>query len=464
MRLAPGTVSLLPASVRRPQYRREGCGTGIVHLGIGAFHRAHQAVYVDDALGKFGGDWRIVGVSLRSSVVREQLAPQDGLYTLVVRDGECTSERLIGAVARVLVAAEDPAAVISVLADPATHIVTLTVTEKGYCHDPATGELDFANRQIISDLANGDRPQSAIGFLAAGCAGRMGAGLPGLTIMSCDNLPGNGQLLKRALIAFAKRLSPPLAIWIANECRFPATMIDRIVPATTDEDRTLLEQRIGLHDAAMVKAEPFSQWVIEDDFAGPRPAFEDVGAQLVADVTPFELAKLRMLNGSHSAIAYMGLARGHAFVHQAIADPVIAPMIDRLMAEAAATLPVVPGLDPAAYAAALKARFGTSELQHRLAQIAMDGSQKLPQRLLGTIRDRHAAGSNATAAIAGVRAWIDHFASEFVDDPMADRLCEIGRLPSDARIAAALGLREVFGDLGDQPWFAEALNAEQVVS
>lgn len=463
MRLAPDTVSLLPASVQHPQYRRENCGTGIVHLGIGAFHRAHQAVYVDDALSRFGGDWRIVGVSLRSSAVREQLAPQDGLYTLVVRDGDQTNERLIGAVARVLVASEGPAAVISALADPATHIVTLTVTEKGYCLDPATGELDFANPQIINDLKNIDSPQSAIGFLAAGCAERMGAGLPGLTIMSCDNLPGNGQLLKRAVMAFAERLAPPLATWIASHCRFPATMIDRIVPATTDEDRTLLEQRIGLHDAAMVKAEPFSQWVIEDDFAGPRPAFEQVGAQLVADVTPFELAKLRMLNGSHSALAYLGLARGHAFVHQAIADPLIASVIDRLMEEAAATLPVVPGLDPAAYAAALKARFDNSALQHRLAQIAMDGSQKLPQRLLGTIRDRHAAGCSAAAAIIGVRAWIDHFASDFVDDPMAERLREIGRLPRAERITAALGLREVFGDLGDKAWFAEALNAEQEV-
>lgn len=464
MRLASETVALLPAPVERPRYRREDCGAGIVHLGIGAFHRAHQALYVDNVLGTFGGDWRIVGVSLRSAAVRDQLAPQDGLYTLVVRDGDRTSERLIGAVARVLVASEDPAAVISALADPATHIVTLTVTEKGYCHDPATGDLDLANWQIVSDLANRNCPQSAIGFLAAGCAERMGAGLPGLTVMSCDNLPGNGQQLKRAVTAYAQRLAPELAAWIASECRFPATMIDRIVPATTDQDRMLLEQRIGQYDAAMVKAEPFSQWVIEDDFAGPRPAFEHVGAQLVADVTPFELAKLRMLNGSHSTLAYMGLARGHTFVHQAIGDPVIAPMIDRLMDEAAATLPVVPGLDPPAYAAALKARFRNSALEHRLAQIAMDGSQKLPQRLLGTIQDRHAEGSSATAAIAGVKAWIDHFASDFVDDPMADRLREIGRLPEDARITAALGLREVFGDLGNQSWFAEALRAEQVVS
>ena len=463
MRLTPDTVSLLPASVQRPQYRREDCGTGIVHLGIGAFHRAHQAVYVDDALGKFGGDWRIVGVSLRSSAVREQLAPQDGLYTIVVRDGDHTNERLIGAVARVLVASEDLSAVISALADPATHIVTLTVTEKGYCLDPATGKLDFANPQIVNDLKHIDCPQSAIGFLAAGCAERMGAGRPGLTIMSCDNLPGNGQLLKRAVMAFAERLAPPLAIWIASQCRFPATMIDRIVPATTNDDRTLLEKRIGLHDAAMVKAEPFSQWVIEDDFAGQRPAFEQVGAQLVADVTPFELAKLRMLNGSHSTLAYLGLAQGHAFVHQAIAVPQISSIIDRLMKEAAATLPVVPGLDPAAYAAALRARFGNSALQHRLAQIAMDGSQKLPQRLLGTIRDRYAAGSSAAAAITGVRAWIDHFASNFVDDPMAERLRQIGRLPRDERISAALELREVFGDLGNEAWFAEALNAEQVV-
>ncbi len=464
MRLSRALIGDLPRDVRGPGYDPQAHGVGVVHLGIGAFHRAHQAVYFDDLMAHSGGHWRILGVSLRSAGVRDQLEPQDGLYTLVVREGAEVSQRVIGAVAGVLVAAEDPAAVISAIAAATTRMVSLTVTEKGYCHDPATGQLAADHPGIAHDLADPDNPQTAIGYLAAGCAARMAASGPGLTIMSCDNLPHNGAVLRHVLLEFCSKRSGELADWVAAQCRFPATMIDRIVPATTDADRAALAARIGLADHGMVKAEPFSQWVIEDDFSGERPRLDAVGVQLVEDVRPFELAKLRMLNGSHSTLAYLGLERGHTFVHEAMADPAIAAVIDQLMREAAATLPTVPGLDPATYAEALKDRFRNSAIEHRLAQIAMDGSQKVPQRLLATIAEMHAAGGTASAAARGVAAWIAHFDGPHLDDPLAGRLREVGRSTGPARIAAALGIREVFGELADQPWFAELLTSAQALA
>ncbi len=464
MRLGRDSIAGLPDDTARPGYHPASVGVGIVHLGIGAFHRAHQAVYVDDCLAEGAGDWRILGVSLRSPAVRDQLVPQDGLYTLVERSSGSERLRIIGSVADVLVASEDPARVIAAIADPAAHIISLTITEKGYCHDPATGALDDRNPDIVHDRANPDTPRSAIGFLAAGLAARKSAGSGPLTILSCDNLPHNGAVLRGVLTAFVASRDLALADWLAANVRFPATMVDRIVPATTDADRAALATRLGMDDAAMVKAEPFSQWVIEDDFAGPRPPFETVGAQLVADVRPFELAKLRMLNGAHSTIAYLGLMRGYSFVHQAIADPAIAATVRLLMDEAAATLPVVPGLDTAAYSSALIERFANSALDHRLAQIAMDGSQKLPQRLIGTIVDTHAAGRRSTAAAIGLAAWMRHFAGPHVDDPLAQRLRAVGKASDDGELLdAALSLEPVFGALGSEPWFrtllAEALAA-----
>lgn len=450
-------LATLPPAVQRPEYNPAMHGVGIVHLGIGAFHRAHQAIFIDDVLARFGGDWRILGVSLRSPRVRDQLSTQGGLYTLVVRDGDAIEDRIVGSVADVLVAPEDPAAVITALACATTHLVTLTVTEKGYCHDPVTGRLLSDHPGIAHDAANPDEPQTAIGYLVAGCAQRHATGRAGLTILSCDNLPNNGAVLKGLLLEACVARSPDLADWVSAHCRFPATMIDRIVPATTDEDRAALAARMGCEDRGMVKAEPFSQWVVEDDFAGPRPTLDEVGVQLVDDVRPFELAKLRMLNGAHSTLAYCGLARGHVFVHEAMADPIIGPLIDQLMEEAAATLPAVPGLDPAAYAEALKTRFRNNALEHRLAQIAMDGSQKIPQRLLGTIADARAAGRVPRAAAAGVAAWIAHFSGPFLDDPLEERLRTIGGLDQEQQIAAALQLREVFGELADALWFAELL-------
>ncbi|RYD40580.1 MAG: mannitol dehydrogenase family protein, partial [Sphingomonadales bacterium] len=296
-----------PASVRAPGYDRNVQAAGIVHIGIGAFHRAHQAVYTDDAMAAGDRDWGIVGVSLRSGDVAAQLNPQDGLYTVSMRSADGDELRLIGAVQKVLVAADDPQAVIDAIAATTTHIVSFTVTEKGYLRR-ADGSLDLAAAVGVSSLYR---------LVAAGLAARKAAGLGGLTLLSCDNLAGNGAVLRRLMREYLAAYHPDLSAWFDGTCTCPATMIDRIVPATTDADRGAVEATLGTRDEGAVVTEGFSQWVIEDDFAGPRPRWEKVGAELVADVAPYETAKLRMLNGAHSALAYIGLGRGYDYVHQA---------------------------------------------------------------------------------------------------------------------------------------------------
>ncbi|HEY0597233.1 mannitol dehydrogenase family protein, partial [Sphingopyxis sp.] len=338
----------VPASARVPGYDRAVQAAGIVHIGIGAFHRAHQALYTDDAMGAGDRDWGIIGVSLRSGDVAAQLNPQDGLYTVGVRRAAGTELRLIGAVQKVLVAADDPQAVIAAIAAPTTHIVSFTVTEKAYLRCP-DGSLD---------LAAAIRGASLYRFVAAGLAARRAAGLGGVTLLSCDNLAGNGAVLRRLLREYLAACHPGLVDWVDATCTCPATMIDRIVPATTDADRAAVEATLGARDEGAVVTEGFSQWVIEDDFAGPRPRWEQVGAELAADVAPYETAKLRMLNGAHSALAYIGLGRDHEYVHQAIADPEIRAAVERLMRdEAAPTIDAAPGQDLAAYADALLDRF-----------------------------------------------------------------------------------------------------------
>jgi fructuronate reductase len=440
----------------RPAYERADVLTGIVHLGIGAFHRAHMADYIDQVLASGDLRWGITGVSLRSPGVRDQLDPQNGLYTLVQRDGSRDRLRIIGAVDRVLVAAENPTAVIAAMAHPDVRIISLTVTEKGYCHDPASGALNLRHPDIVHDLLHHLTPRSAIGFVVAALAARQKAGTGAVTLLSCDNLPHNGAVLRRVIREFARFARPDLLSWIDTHVTTPSTMVDRIVPATTDADRAAHAVTLGCEDQGMVKAEPFSQWVIEDSFAAGRPDLAAVGVQLVDDVRPFELAKLRMLNGSHSTIAYLGLAKGYEFVDQAIADPAIAETVTALMAEAASTLPPMPGFDPAAYAHSLLDRFANRALAHRLAQIAMDGSQKLPQRLVQTVTARHAAGQAAPAAARGIAAWMQHLTGEHVNDPMASQLVPLAQAADGdfGRLVDALtDVEAVFGETGKAHWF-----------
>lgn len=412
MRLSAQTP--LPASVQAPGYDRAAQAAGIVHIGIGAFHRAHQAVYTDGAMRAGDRDWGIIGVSLRSGDVAAQLNPQDGLYTVSARSAAGTDLRLIGAVQKILVAADDPQAVIDAIAAPTTHIVSFTVTEKAYLRRP-DGALDLA-------AAMG--PASLYRFVAAGLAARQAAGLPGLTLLSCDNLAGNGAVLRGLMRAYLAAYHPGLAAWFDGECTCPATMVDRIVPATSDADRAAVAAELGARDEGAVVTEAFSQWVIEDDFAGPRPRWDLMGAELVADVAPYETAKLRMLNGAHSALAYIGLGRGYEFVHQAVADRDIRPVIERLMRdEAAPTIAAAPGQDLAAYAGALLDRFANPALHHRLAQIAMDGSQKIPQRWLATLAWHQEHGGRCLSLEAAIAAWIAFLRSgQQIDDPLAGKL------------------------------------------
>jgi fructuronate reductase len=434
LRLGIDTLAMFPPQdAERFNYDRAAQQVGIVHFGIGAFHRAHQAWYTDAAMNAGERDWMITGVSLRSAEVAEQINPQQGLYTVTERSSEGTNARVIGAVREVLVAQYETEAVIALLAAPTTHIASLTVTEKGYCR-AADGSLD-------PDLAG---ELSLYHYLAAGLRRRHDAGLPGLTLLCCDNLASNGAQLAQLMGEYLNLNDPNLLSWFAAECTCPATMVDRIVPATTTADRDAVTEALdGLRDEGAVMTEPFSQWVIEDRFAGPRPAWENVGAQLVSDVAPYETAKLRMLNGAHSALAYIGLGHGHSFVHEAIADPAIRPQIESLMRdEAAPTIDAAPGQDLDAYTKALIERFVNPALQHRLIQIAMDGSQKIQQRWLETLAANQHMGRNCPAILTGLAAWLCHIRGDnsVVDDPMADALkAHWDRTGKDAIVAALFG-------------------------
>lgn len=425
-----GRNSVLPTNVARPDYDRSAQKAGIVHFGIGAFHRAHQAVYTDDAMSAGDHDWGIIGVSLRSAGVAEQMNPQDGLYTVTERSAADDNIRLIGAVQQVLVATHDPEAVITAISSPDTHIISFTITEKGYCRAP-DGSLDF-------DLAG---QGSVYHYLTTAFRRRFGSGLPGLTLLSCDNLAGNGIQLKRLMREYLAHHGPDLIDWFETKCTCPSTMVDRIVPATTDADRNAIAAVIGACDEAAVVTEAFTQWVIEDNFAGQRPRWELGGAQFADDVAPFETAKLRMLNGAHSALAYLGLQRGHEFVHQAIADPELAGLVNTMMRDEAATsLTPARGQDLVAYAEALIARFANPALNHKLIQIAMDGSQKIPQRWLETLSHHQQRGQRCPAILEALSAWIMHLGGKghVVDDPLRDVLQALWLKTGKAGIAQAL--------------------------
>jgi fructuronate reductase len=451
IRLSEATLGRLPGDIARPAYDRAQVKTGVVHLGIGAFHRAHQAAMFDDVLARGDLRWGIVAASLRSPTVRDQMAAQDGLYTMVVRDGAHQAARVIGAVQRVLIAPEDPEALLAVMAAPDTHIVTLTITEKGYKLDPATGALIEDDPQLAADLRSLVRPQTALGYLVAALARRRAAGLGPFTAVSCDNLPHNGARLRGGVLALARHHDPDLAAWIAAEGAFPQTMVDRIVPATTAQDIAGLAQRLGVEDRAMVKTEPFTQWVIEDRFCGPRPDFGP-GVQVTAAVAPWEEAKLRLLNGAHSGIAYLGGLAGIGHVHEVLALPQARRFVEALWDEAQTTLSPPPELDLAAYRRALMGRFDNPALMHATHQIAMDGSQKLPQRLLAPIAARLAAGRGISALALAVAGWIrwqagrDDLGRPFaVDDPLAGAIAAAlaGAVNATERVDAILRIEAV---------------------
>lgn len=483
-RLRPAVLDSLPAGVARPAYDRAALRVGIVHLGLGAFARAHLAA-VNEAALHASGDlrWGICGVSLRQADTRNALVPQDGLYTLALRGADAQGglvqqAAVIGCLLETLVAPEDPQAVLARIAGADTRIISVTVTEKGYCHDPASGRLNIEHPDIEHDLAQPCAPRSTIGFLVRGLQRRHADGLRPLTLMSLDNLPSNGHLLQGMVLDFAERVDPALAQWIAATCAFPSSMVDRIVPRTTDEDRRALAQALGAHDAWPVLGEPYLEWVVEDRFAAGRPDWSAGGARFVAEAAPFETLKLRMVNGTHSALAYLSVMAGWSTVDQAVAQPALLAYLDGLMrVEIVPTLPPLPGLDLAQYRRRLLRRYANPALKHQTQQIAMDGSQKMPQRLLDTVRARLAAGQPIPGLALAVAGWLHFLRGKNeagrrydIQDPMAETLaCRYAQAEQAARrvgqglegtrawVAALTGLRPVFGDLGQDPRFVQAV-------
>ena len=404
-RLSIGRLGRLRTEVQRPLYNRLEVRPGIVHVGVGAFHRAHQAVYVDDCLTAGETDWGIVGASLRSPDMRDALVQQDCLYSVSVEDGERGAVRVIGSILSLLVAPEDPAALLDALTDPGVRIVTLTVTEKAYLRD-VSGALDFTHPDIAWDLGHPDQPRTVHGFIVEALSRRKASGAPLFTILSCDNLPSNGKTLKRLVVEFATRRDAGLGAFIEQEVAFPSSMVDRIVPATTDQDRERISRSLGAHDAWPVKTEPFMQWVIEENFPSGRPRWEEFGVEMVSDVEPYEDMKLRLLNGAHSAIAYFGLLMGKETIADSFADRLVREFVSRQWAEIIPTLPQDAGLDPEAYTQRLTRRFGNTALRHRTAQVGMDGSQKLPQRVIVTALERLEVNAEITHLMMVPAVWI----------------------------------------------------------
>lgn len=454
-RLSQQTLASLEGVASLPVYDRSAQAAGIVHLGIGAFHRAHQAWYTEALLNQGAENWQILGASLRSPTVKTQLAEQDGLYTIVERGPEGEKFQVVGAVKGVLVGPESPAELLAVMSSPATKIVSLTVTEKGYCHDPATGNLNAAHPDIVHDLANPQSPKSAIGYLVSALNARRLAGVESFTPLSCDNLPNNGAVLEKVVHQYAEALDAELAEWIRANTRFPCTMIDRIVPATTDTDRAELEAKLGLRDEGMVLAEPFSQWVIEDNFCSDRPAWEQVGALLVDDVEVYEFMKLRLLNGSHSLLAYTGYLAGFDYVSEVMGEPTLAKLCQVFMdREVGQTVTVPPGFDMEEYKVQLRERFANPGLKHRTWQIAMDGSQKIPQRWLQTLQSQLDGDGNIDLLCLALAAWIQYVSAVDekgqpidVQDPLAAELkslCDANAGNSEATVRAVLGVKAVF--------------------
>lgn len=442
-RLCDATLAGLPAHVARPAYDRARTRIGVVHFGPGAFHRAHQAVYLDAVLDADPA-WAICAVSLHSPGVRDALRPQDGLYTLVLQ-GERPALRVVGSIRELLCAPQEPEAVLARLADRDVRLVTLTITEKGYCL--SADDVDLAHPDIVHDLASPETPVSAIGWLVAGLRARRDRGFEPFTVLSCDNLADNGGRLRRAVLQFAAQLDPRLADWIDTGVAFPRSMVDSITPASDDALRTWVAAQAGVEDAWPVQREPYTQWVVEDHFPHGRPPLERAGVVLSDDIAGYDRAKLRLLNAPHSALAYLGSLLEIDTVAAAMRDPALAGFVERLMRQdIVPTLKLPRGFDPDAYIDAILARFRNPAIAHRLAQIAWDGSQKIPVRLLGTIADALAAGRPIERLCLPVAGWLHFVRRQARDgvpivDPLADTL---------VRLCGAEAARENAGDTANE--------------
>ncbi|HTW02792.1 MAG TPA: mannitol dehydrogenase family protein [Streptosporangiaceae bacterium] len=461
------TLSHWAGRIPVPGYDRALVTPGVVHVGVGGFHRAHQAMYHDRLLNEGGSpDWGICGVGVMPAdrAMQQVLDAQDGLYTLVIKHADGTYEpRVIGSLVRYLFAPDDPEAVIETMAAPATRIVSLTITEGGYNVDDTTGEFDAASPGVIHDLGSGAAPRTAFGLITEALRRRRERGVAPFTVMSCDNLQGNGELARRAFTAFARLRDRGLGDWVDREVSFPSSMVDRITPVTTDADRNEVRERFGIDDRWPVVCEPYTQWVLEDAFTGGRPPYERAGVQLVDRVEPYELMKLRLLNASHQAMAYFGWLAGYRLVHEAAQDPLFrAFLLGYMDREATPTLAPVPGVDLGRYKHTLIERFSNPFIRDTIARLCAQSSDRIPKWLLPVIRERLSAGGEIRLSAAVVASWARY--AEGTDEQgrpieVVDRLAEVltglarrQRDDPDAFIANP----GVFGDLADDKRFVAA--------
>ncbi len=457
------TLSALAPEVAVPAYDRSAVTVGVVHLGVGGFHRAHQAMYLDTLMNAGTAlDWGICGVGVLPSdrAMAQVLAEQDHLYTLVVKHPDGTLEpRVIGSVVDYLLAPDDPDAVVERMADPATRIVSLTVTEGGYNIHAVTHEFDAANPDVQHDLAPGTLPRTTFGLVVAALVRRRERGIEPFAIVSCDNIQGNGDVARRSFSAFATLLDPELGSWLGEHVAFPNSMVDRITPVTTDDDRAELARRFDVQDGWPVVCEPFTQWVLEDSFA-PRPTLQEAGVQLVQDVEPYELMKLRLLNASHQALCYLGHLAGYRLVHDVCRDPLFARFLLAYMdREATPTLEPVPGIDLGAYKPGLVERFSNDQVRDTVARLCAESSDRIPKWLLPVIRHNLDHGGEIALSVAVVAGWARY--SEGVDeqgaaidvvDRLRPRLAASAAAQADDPLAFVRD-RELFGDLVDDERF-----------
>lgn len=458
-------LKTMPKDVSTPKYNRDSVSAGIAHFGVGGFHRAHEALVIDNLLHEeSNSSWGIVGVGVRSAdkPMQQALEAQDYLYSLTEKDMSTTETRVIGSIIDYKYAPGNPEAVLNLLANKAIKIVSLTITEGGYNFNQVTGEFDWSNPDVLEDLENPEKPKTVFGFIVYGLARRRLEGNKPFTVMSCDNIQANGDLAKKMIVAFAQRVDGNLAEWIEHHVSFPNSMVDRITPATSDKDRAYATEVLGVEDLWPVASEPFFQWVLEDSFVDGRPPFENSGVQIVSDVEPYELMKLRLLNASHQALAYFGYLMGYRYVHDAVGDPLIQTLLRRYMnEEARPTLAEVPGVDLDAYCDKLIERFLNEKVADTVPRLCAESSDRIPKWLVQVIRERLSAGEVPTLSIAVVASWaryaeatdeqgepievVDNLASELI--PLAQSQRE--------NVLAFVKNENLFGDLAENPEFAE---------
>ena len=456
LKLNERALSQLPSQVEGPSYNRSDVGYGIVHFGVGGFHRAHQALYLDRYLAQNpASGWGICGVGLLpfDEKMRDVMQSQDCLYTLVERSPAGDQARVVGSITQYRFAPDDREAVIETLAAPQCRIVTLTITEGGYYVVEGTGEFDLDHPTIQHDLQSPQEPHGVYGFLTAALARRRQRGLAPFTLLSCDNIQGNGNILSKMLIAFARLQDPELGQWIEETVAFPNSMVDRITPSTTTADIEMVREQFGINDGWPVVAEPFIQWVVEDHFSAGRPDWESVGVQMTNDVKPYEMMKLRLLNASHSLLGYLGSLLGYTYSSEAMGDPLIRQAVERLMDEVSPTLPPLPGIQLNDYKQTLIERFSNPKVRDQLSRLCLNGSDKIPKFVLGSLRDKLAQGEPVTYLSFAIALWFRYLNGQDdqhrplpIDDPMVQQLTGAALAGKDDP-TLLLNIEAIFGDL-----------------